>query len=374
MTELAATEIFAETETPSKKKIKDQSAPNVLSFQRAALFTDALMYADMDGKQVPVEVIRHGIRGTQNVNENSTVERNVANIQTTDSAILPAGAKALLVKFDFRFLPLDESILTSVSYAEDPGRELANKYRNDLFDYLSRARAGQGAEEIARRYARNILNGRWLWRNRTIGQRITITASAPAIGFTISADTLSLPFNHFNDYTYAEIELGAALVQGLRKETSAVFSIEARVEMGCTNSVEVYPSQMYVESKPKGLSRILAVAGHAQAWQGTATDLLEYKGVRVMGTAKLGAAKVQNALRTIDTWYPEYPLFDKPIAIEATGANLETQYVFRPAKNKDGSTGKNAFYLCTRLKELDPDSEEGMYMTACLIRAGVYSK
>ena len=102
MTELAATEIFAETETPSKKKIKDQSAPNVLSFQRAALFTDALMYADMDGEQVPVEVIRHGIRGTQNVNENSTVERNVANIQTTDSAILPAGAKALLVKFDFR--------------------------------------------------------------------------------------------------------------------------------------------------------------------------------------------------------------------------------------------------------------------------------
>ena len=46
--------------------------PGVLSFQRCLLVTDGLFYNELDnGNLSPLWVIRHGIRGTQNINKAS---------------------------------------------------------------------------------------------------------------------------------------------------------------------------------------------------------------------------------------------------------------------------------------------------------------
>jgi hypothetical protein len=44
--------------------------PGVLSFQRGTLVTDGLFFNQFsDGKLAPLPVVRHGIRGTQNINK-----------------------------------------------------------------------------------------------------------------------------------------------------------------------------------------------------------------------------------------------------------------------------------------------------------------
>ena len=51
---------------------KMNKLPGVLSFQRCLLVTDGLFYNELDnGNLSPLWVIRHGIRGTQNINKAS---------------------------------------------------------------------------------------------------------------------------------------------------------------------------------------------------------------------------------------------------------------------------------------------------------------
>lgn len=72
---------------------KMNKLPGVLSFQRCLLVTDGLFYNELDnGNLSPLWVMRHGIRGTQNINKASkegqaasaSAKRDeVSNIQTT---------------------------------------------------------------------------------------------------------------------------------------------------------------------------------------------------------------------------------------------------------------------------------------------------
>ena len=73
------------------------------------------------------------------------------------------------------------------------------------------------------------------------------------------------------------------------------------------------------------------------------------------------------ALRTIDTWYPEFDEHKQIIAVEPVGANLDAQRLFR--------TGPaSAFAYAKQLNTLDPSCPEGMFMIASLLRGGVYSE
>ena len=97
--------------------------PGVLSFQRCLLVTDGLFYNELDGERLsPLWVIRHGIRGTQNINKAgkegqaasaSAKREEVSNIQTTDSAKLAADATALLVRFNLRGMDVEKALFAS---------------------------------------------------------------------------------------------------------------------------------------------------------------------------------------------------------------------------------------------------------------------
>lgn len=91
-----------------------------------------------------------------------------------------------------------------------------------------------------------------------------------------------------------------------------------------------------------------------------------------MGTAALRDQKVANAIRTIDTWYPDYEQNGcKPIPVEPNGASLEAQRFFREIGDKKNKS--SAFDIIKELNITDPNSPQGMFFIACLVRGGVFS-
>jgi len=348
--------------TPMKK------LPGVLSFQRGIVISDAAFYnLDANGNELPLHVIRHGLRGTQNVNmaaasagaSAKTARREVSNIQTTDSAKLAADAVALCVHFDLKFIDLDQLLFACAPSAKDAVEDI-QKMRGAFQTFVTRAKQSQGIEDVALRYARNIANARWLWRNRAVAESIQIIVRSGAQTIATIDEALDVPLNQFDDFSAAEHAIAQHLLAGMRGERAAKLSVRAEVRFGVTGAIEVFPSQNYLEDKPKGFARPLYTLGAPQSDQ-------DPYSVREMGQAALRDQKVANALRTIDTWYPDFAERGQPIAVEPNGASLDAQTFFRNSKDS------SAFSLMLQLDSLDPDSPEGRFLLACLIRGGVYS-
>ncbi|MGA7816691.1 hypothetical protein [Caballeronia sp.] len=69
--------------------------PSVFSFQRSLIVSAGAFFNEIEGQSEtpPVYVVRHGLRGTQNVSEagdtaKGTKDRDVSNIQQTETARL----------------------------------------------------------------------------------------------------------------------------------------------------------------------------------------------------------------------------------------------------------------------------------------------
>lgn len=346
--------------------------PGVLSFQRGIVISDALFYNEIEGhyEHHPLPVVRHGIRGTQNINKggdsddgtiaNTGKRQEVSNIQTTDTAKLSPEADALIIRFSLRFLNLGNALFACAPGAKDSDTEVA-ALRDSIFRFIDRAKAADGIVEIGRRYARNIANGRWLWRNRLIARKIIVSVSRNEEKLA-DFDALNIPLNHFDNPSVDEQKVANVIAEGMRGDSSAILNIVARLEFGAKGAFEVFASQNYIDSqdKPRGFARSLYCFGIPD--KANKADA-----IRSMGQAALRDQKVSNALRTIDTWYPDYESFGRPIPVEPNGANLEAQRFFRNGKKV------SAFDLVKQLNLLEPTSPEGLFVTASLIRGGVFS-
>lgn len=343
--------------------------PGSLSLQRGTMVSDGLMYSGCSktNSKTPLNVLYHGIRGTQNVvgdeGKGSAVGnargREVSNVQHTESAKLGTGADHLCVEFSLRFIDLDHSLFACAPSKSDQMEDI-QQFKLGFQDFITRSKTSEGLLDVAARYARNIANGRWLWRNRVIAERITIEVTLgdePSPKF--SFDALGIALNHFDQPSEAELGLAKIIAEQLSGKTSQSLMIRAKVFLGMGN-VEVFPSQNYLEEKPKGFSRSLYKIGIVPLKR-DASDNQE------LGQAALRDQKIGNALRTIDTWYPQYAERQLPIPVEPNGASLEAQAFFRSKKT-------SAFDLMKHIGALDPNSADGMFMLACLVRGGVYSE
>jgi CRISPR-associated protein Csy3 len=345
--------------------------PGVLAFQRGLVITDAPFFNKLEDEQTPVMVVRHGIRGTQNVNKGGEASQTtaanakreeVSNIQTTDTAKLDENAQALIVRFGLRFLDLNNVLFACAPSSKDAD-DLVRNYRDSVTSFIERAKESPGLDEVAARFARNIANGRWLWRNRTIARAIEVRVSVN--GKPVSTfDALAVPLNDFADITDNERKVAAIIAAGLRGDDDPGIDIEAQLDFGLRGALEVFPSQNYVEDKPRGFARPLYCLGTPE--RNSRNGGMDFAGTRIMGHAALRDQKISNALRTIDTWYPRYHEHGRPLPVEPNGASLEAQEFFRDKKT-------SAFEFARRLNTLNPASEEGMFMLASLIRGGVFS-
>jgi CRISPR-associated protein Csy3 len=329
--------------------------PAVTSFTRAFVITDGIMLNILpDGSSSPVRIIRHGIRGTQNIfGDEISKKHEPVNIQETDTAKLSGDAIGLKVNFEFRVLPLTQS-LESCSDAQP---ERSSEFRKSVIGFIHKAAEDHDSlYDVSCRFARNITNARWLWRNRTIADSIKTTVSFDDSEYVFSSHLI--PLNEFKNYSKDEERLADQIFIGLSGAQSGnvCFEISSEINFGINGSIEVYPSQNYLPDMAKGFTRSLYKYG--------TPDKINRNENNFVGFAAIRDQKIGNALRTIDTWYPEFNGI--PIAVEPNGANISANNFFR---RNDSS----AFQLFSKLGELDIKSDNAKFCLACLIRGGVYS-
>jgi CRISPR-associated protein Csy3 len=341
--------------------------PWSFSFSRTMLVTDGAFFNLIDDTYQgrPVAVVRHGIRATQNVsgdaskspatgNAKDDSERGVAYVQITESAKLDPNASALVVTFDIRMLDLAKGLHSCAG--DTP--EISRAARESVTHFVERAKGSHGLEEVSRRIARNIANGSFLWRNRVIASEVTVDVlRAGALCATF--DALKVPLTTFGDYSDAELKVAAVLAAGMRGDLTASLSVRATVKFGVSGAVEVFPSQGYIENKPKGFARPLYKLNVRAMPRGNIEPNV------VVGEAALRDAKISNRLKTIDTWYPGFDTHRQPLPVEPMGASLDAMTFFR------NGPSSSAFSMFARLNVIDPDSDDGMFCIATMVRGGV---
>ena len=336
---------------------------SVLAFERKLDPSDALFYAgnwerrDEAGTWQPVTIREKSVRGTIS-NRLKTKEQDPAkldaaiqnpNLQTVDVATLPPEADTLKVCFSLRVLP----------GAGRPSACNEAAYQQALEQVVQSYAEEHGFDELARRYAHNLANGRFLWRNRLGAEAVEVLVRQVAQGETIREwrfDALELPLRDFQVPETVAGDLAAlaqAIAQGLGGEAPVFLEVTAFARVGAGQ--EVYPSQELIldqNNNQKGRkSKTLYAIGDVAA---------------------MHSQKVGNALRTIDTWYPDAEESGLgPIAVEPYGSVTSRGTAFRQPKEK-----RDFYHLFDRwvLKGEPPESEQQHFVMANLIRGGVFGE
>lgn len=333
---------------------------SILSFERKIDPSDALFSAGswdhrFESKSwVSVGVFQKSVRGTisnrvKNKNQDSAkfdASIQAANLQTVDSSTLPSFADTLKTRFTLRVLGA-----TGAPSSCNNG-DYAQKLSAMIKDYV----ATQGFNELASRYAINLANGRFLWRNRTGAESIEIHVNWLKAGsihkswvfdaFTFSLRDFSIPAKSTSDIH----ELAQAIELGLSGETHVLLEVIAFVRAG--DGQEVFPSQELILDKGSE--------------KGSKSKTL----YTVNNTAAMHSQKIGNALRTIDTWYPEEDSLG-PIPVEPYGSVTTVGKAYRQPKDK---CDFYSLFDTWVLKGKSPAVEQQHYVIANLIRGGVFGE
>ena len=329
---------------------------SVLAFERKLDPSDAVFHAGRwdDRAQShawqPVTVRAKSVRGTISnrlkAKDQDPAKLDAAienpNLQTVDVAALPAEADTLKVQFTLRVL----------GGAGTPSACNSAAYQAKLLATVEGYKQQQGFGELARRYAANLANGRFLWRNRAGAEQVEVTVEQMQSGqaaHTWSFDALALntrAVDAINAEAKGLGELGEAMAAGLAGSQHVLLRITAFVRQGAGQ--EVFPSQELILDKDSaGKSKTL---------------------YHVDGVAAIHSQKIGNAIRTIDTWYEGAEELG-PIAVEPYGSVTTQGKAYRQPKQKlDFYTLLDNWLL----KDQVPPVEQQHFVMAVLIRGGVF--
>ncbi len=323
---------------------------SVLAFERNLDISDGFFWqfdnADKNAKPSPVTIREKSVRGTISNRLKNTIandpakldaEIEKANLQTVDVTTLDDDKNTLLVKWSCKVLP----------FSGKPNVCNNQDYQTKLLAVVDTYLQEHGVSELARRYAFNIANARWLWRNRLGAESIQVTIRCNINGSEtklILENAKAFGLNDFAGNNEQIMMLAQLIEQGLTGEHFIVLHIEARANVGYGQ--EVYPSQELILDTGKSKSKVL---------------------YEICGKAGMHSQKIGNAIRTIDTWYSDEVQF--PIAIEPYGAVTTLGTAFRQPRQKQD------FYTLFDnwiLKDEKPSAEQQHYVMAILIRGGVF--
>lgn len=328
---------------------------SVLAFERKLDPSDALFSAgawtERQALAWPALPIREkSVRGTIS-NRLKAKDRDPAkldasiqspNLQRVDVATLPAEADTLRVHFTLRVLG-GTGVPSACNDAE---------YQSKLVQTVQGYVAGQGFHELSKRYAANLANGRFLWRNRVGAEAVEVKVHHVKDGgvlheWTFDALTHSLRTFNENDDIDA---LALVLEGGLSGERHVLLEVIAHARVG--KGQEVFPSQELILDR-----------GDKKGQK--SKTLYTVKDVAAMHSQKIG-----NALRTIDTWYPGADDLG-PIAVEPYGSVTSQGKAYRQPKEK-----MDFYTLLDRwvLKDEAPAIEQQHFVIGTLIRGGVFGE
>lgn len=325
----------------------------VLAFERKLDVSDALLFAGNwdernSGDWQPVVLREKSVRGTQSSrNDASNVLKKNGKIespnpQKVDAATLPPDADTLKVQFTLRVL----------SGVGEPSTCNDAAYRNKLLATISSYIHSNGFGELARRYAVNLANGRFLWRNRIGAESVEVRVTRLQGGKASAQwhfDALSLSLLEISaPASEAEglEELAVLIEGGLSGRGHVLLQVTAFVRVGFGQ--EVFPSQELIMERERGSK---------------SKTLYDVSGIAAIHSQKIG-----NALRTIDTWYPE-AANNGPIAVEPYGSVTTQGRAYRQPKEKMDFYNLLDSWV---LKDKLPDLEQQHFVIATLIRGGVF--
>ena len=265
---------------------------SVLAFERKLDPSDALFHAGnwvqrdtTEGWQA-VSISEKSVRGTISnrlkAKDQDPAKLDAAienpNLQKVDVAALPSTADTLKVVFTLRVL----------GGTGKPSACNDADYLNKLLDTVRGYVDTQGFDELGRRYAFNLANGRFLWRNRIGAEQVEVRVAHLVGGIPQQAwtfDALALPLRSFDapSESHPALEGLARLVaNGLVGQQHVLLQVTAFVRIGCGQ--EVFPSQELILDRGRG---------------DKSKTLYEVNGVAGIHSQKIG-----NALRTTPDLVP----------------------------------------------------------------------
>ena len=331
--------------------MSDLKTATVMSFARRLDVSDTTLYQrsssdDLNTQSRPLSVREKSVRGTMSNRQKAAIandplkmdaEIQKPNLQTVDVSMLDDDCDMLVAKFSLKVLPFNGKPHNC------NGPEYEAKLMATVKEYLD----SSNIRELARRYALNILNARWLWRNRdgAMGIKMKVTSKIKQQVSSIQIeDALALPLENFEHQSDALNTLTDWIESGLKGPSLTMLYVEAHADIGFGQ--EVYPSQELVMDKgEKGKSKVLYT---------------------VHDKAGLHSQKVGNAVRHVDNWYKDA---EKPVAAEPFAAVTTEGRVYRQPKDKED------FYTLFDnwvLKGKKPSVENQHYVISVLIRGGIF--
>jgi CRISPR-associated protein Csy3 len=342
-----------------KTKKTNENNASVLAFERRISSSDAIFFGvdwnkrnEIIGRPLPVqEKTIRGVTEFRLKSQNQTqtkVDADVGstNIQTVDYCNLGLDEDTLRVQLNLQIVGEIEPCACNNPIVARKISEMVNKFNEE-----------KGFKELCRRYAINLANGRFLWRNRLGAEAIEVKISVGE-NKEFVFDALEISVKNFS-YQNEDLEY-------ICKEMFKVFSgeishlnIKVDTCIRRFSGMEVYPSQDLVTIDKSTKTKKA----------GRKTKYLFSTIFNGDPVAALHPQKVTNAIHTIDTWY-EYGNDATPISINAYGAVTNKDDRNRmPYKNNDFYTLFDTA-LIEGWEKITKD--EQLYVMAMLIRGGVF--
>ncbi len=346
--------LFKEKGTLMAKK---ENIASVLAFEKKLVPSDGYMYGtqwDDKDNTFPLKLIEKSVRGTisnrlkkaiQDDPAKLNAEVEKANLQTVDVCALGVDQDTLKLRFTLKVLGgvQQPSACNNVLFKQSYSTAVENYIEREKFT------------ELGRRYALNLANARFLWRNRVGAENIDVQIKAlnKDSEQVWNFDATQFSTRDFQVVDQGVSSLGDRIALALAStDDFLMLEINCFVQIG--KAQEVYPSEELVLDKGKGKkSKIL---------------------YSVNDIAAMHSQKIGNALRSIDTWYPEFDDLESsagPIAIEPYGAVTNLGKAYRTPKDKqDFYTFFDNFARGGKLDRI----EDEHYVMATLVRGGVFGE
>jgi CRISPR-associated protein Csy3 len=348
----------------------DKISASVLSYEKKVVPSDGYMYGtiwkDRYVTATPLRLQEKSVKGTISNRFKSSTDKDLlkldakvqnANLQKVDSCALNIGQDTLKLVFTLKFLDNLQTPSTCNNLL------FKRSYKSAVEDYIQEV----GMHELAKRYALNIANARFLWRNRIGAEEIEVFVKLvenekEEEKEEEKKEEKKWTFNAYNyalrrfDYDDDSSVLSLAkeieeVLSGLGDRSYLLLEITTFVRTG--RAQEIFPSEELVLDKRA---------------KGSKSKILYH----VNDIAAMHSQKIGNALRTIDNWYPNYETLNLgPIAVEPYGAVTNLGEAFRNAKTKsDFFTLFDKFAIGEKLENIN----DLHYVIATLIRGGVFGE
>ena len=334
--------------------------PSLLSFERKLETSDGLMYAGnwddrkkdyIDDKKKnlawnPIKITSRYNRATKSMYSirNKDSEKIEPNLAEGDDANLPMNKDTLKLYFTLRV----------VGNLGKPFSCNKPDFAEVLKSKIEKFKNSQNIDDLAFRYAYNIANGRFLWRNRVCAERVKIY-----VNDNLQFNAYNFSLNNF-DINSNDKDLGKLsdiIKEGLKsKNDYSLIKVTAYVRLG--EGQHIFPSQeMNMGEKRKTLFQL-------------------------ENCAAMHNHKISNAIKTIDTWYGDTMLIKlegkktevvsidseikPPIAIEPYGSVTQHGRAYRHNNNHLYSL------LLSWVNNHDVDSNQQKFIVSNLIRGGLF--